>query len=42
MPEYKTLHFSIKGRGLYLAFGKEAGGGEGVKWGKLSFSLTGI
>ncbi len=39
MPEYKTLHFSIKGRGLYLAFGKEAGGEMG---GKLSFSLTGI
>ena len=29
MPEYKTLHyFSIKGRGLYLAFGKEAGNRE--------------
>ncbi len=39
MPEYKTLHyFSIKGRGLYLAFGKLAGGGGG----KLSFSLTSI
>ncbi len=39
MPEYKTLHyFSIKGNGgLYLAFGKLAGGGGGVKWGKFSF-----
>ncbi len=38
MPEYKTLHyFSIKGRGLYLAFGKLAGGGGGCEMGKVLF-----
>ncbi len=35
MPEYKTLHFSIKGRGLYLAFGKEAW--RGGEMGKIIF-----